>query len=144
MVKFTVYIDGISGTGKSSVVSQLKKDFTDSTIDLRDSSPLTQLVSDQNNNLPDRLSDDLYIILDADVSICRQRIINHCLNNNISDNNPLHQESNLFMFRCLYYQLATKYTLHLINTNDVSIIEICDWVRMIIEDHIREISFQRK
>lgn len=144
MVKFTVYIDGINGTGKTTVISELKKDCKYSTIDFRDRSPLTQLTFYYNDDLPHKLSDDLYIILDANVETCRQRIINHCSDNNIPNNDTFQQESDLFMFRYRYHQLAVKYVLHLIDTTNLSIKEVCDSVRIIIEDYLREISFRDK
>lgn len=116
-----VYIDGIDGTGKTTIVNLLKLlqiKIDNQYVIINDRSILTKLTDIHYDLLPfgDQLPKGIYIILDASVEECRKRIANRCKENNIKDDDKYETREQLFMYRYRYRYLAAKYGLHLINT----------------------------
>jgi phosphoribosylaminoimidazole-succinocarboxamide synthase len=125
-----IYIDGNDGTGKSTIVNLLRKLMPDKKF--HDRSILTKM-TDQYN-LPDCLDqckENMYIILDADIKSCQERIEKRreitgqkC---DIYDSKEA-----LFKYRNRYIRLAVKYHIPIICTTKLSIEEVLECAMAII------------
>jgi len=144
-LKLPIYIDGIDGSGKTTLVKNLKNIFSklqDNDIDekkynIYDRGPLTKLSLKTCLEWPDSLLDfGIYIILDCDIDIACER----CSVRNIQDNQEKddywEKSKQQFYYRHVFRALAAKYGLYFIDTTSLTEKNVLDIVLNRLEDYV--------
>lgn len=132
--KKSIVIDGIDGSGKTTIINHLKKKFPD--YELRDRGVLTKISLKHWDDWvkPENLIRDWdhYIILEVDIEEEKRRLQTR-INETDSSIDKWETDQSLFLFRYRYRNLAAFYgNINLIDTSDYSI----HTVQTLIEDII--------
>lgn len=130
-----ICIDGIDGMGKTSIIKSLsskhpKMEFNDRGILTEKTLQHWELWEN-----PEKLNRNWlhYIILEADISQARNRLIKRYREEKDSQEDKWESEASLFLFRYRYRALAAYYGgIHLIDTTNLSLKEVENLVEEII------------
>jgi hypothetical protein len=132
MDKTIVEIDGIDGSGKSSLINLLNESPIKSNFLFKDRGLMTQLSLLHHSKLPPSIPTNvIYIILDVDIIEAFSRIERRC-NEKFTRSDIFETLKWLHYFRFVMRMLASKYSTYLIDTSSMSLKEVFSIVTHIL------------
>ena len=136
-----ICIDGVDGSGKTTIHSLLRKAYPN--LEIQDRGMLTRLTDVYPDDHPKTLDNDtLYIVLDADVEICHNRILARNAKSK-SEGKEIKTDKYdepvlLFKYKNRFVRLAIEYQIPYVDTSNQLINETFNHVINIIENNHTE------
>jgi len=133
MSKTVVKVDGNDGTGKTVQCRLLTE--RNPWIEVFDRSELTKLTDIFDSDLPEKLSEGIYFILDASVETCIERISHRGIKD-VYDT-----PESLFKYRNRYRRLAIKYQTFYIDTTHMNIEQVYETIIGLLNGSIEKSKY---